>query len=145
MWMMMLLSEKNIAIFGYKQWLLSIDMKTKVVQHVKRVWIREGKSERVTFEHRHENKSCLEVFSIWGGGKKKCIAIFGYKHWVLSIDREQKTKKKQKLFTMPRQTEWDIERVRECQSERVRDWILSIDMKTKVVQHVERDWIYILN
>ena len=26
--------KKNIAIFGYKQLLLSIDMKTKVVQHV---------------------------------------------------------------------------------------------------------------
>ena len=26
---------KNIAIFGYKQRLLSIDMKTKVVHHVK--------------------------------------------------------------------------------------------------------------
>ena len=24
----------SIAIFGYKQWLLSIDMETKVVQHV---------------------------------------------------------------------------------------------------------------
>ena len=27
-------SKKSIVIFGYKQWLLSIDMKTKVVQHV---------------------------------------------------------------------------------------------------------------
>ena len=27
--------NKSIAIFGYKQLLLSIDMKTKVVQHVK--------------------------------------------------------------------------------------------------------------
>ena len=26
--------KKNIVIFGYKQLLLSIDMKTKVVQHV---------------------------------------------------------------------------------------------------------------
>ena len=29
--------KKNIAIFTYKQWLLSIDMKTKVVQHVPRI------------------------------------------------------------------------------------------------------------
>ena len=28
--------QKSIAIFGYKQRLLSLDMKTKVVQHVKR-------------------------------------------------------------------------------------------------------------
>ena len=28
--------KKSIAIFGYKQRLLSIDMKTKVVQHVER-------------------------------------------------------------------------------------------------------------
>ena len=29
--------KKSIAIFGHKQWLLSIDMKTKVVQHVPRI------------------------------------------------------------------------------------------------------------
>ena len=29
--------ENHIAIFGYKQWLLSLDMKTKVVQHVPRI------------------------------------------------------------------------------------------------------------
>ena len=29
--------KKTIAIFGNKQWLLSIDMKTKVVQHVPRI------------------------------------------------------------------------------------------------------------
>ena len=68
-------SQKNsIAIFGYKQWVLSIDMKTKIVQHVEREWmrewesarvwecesvrVRECESERVTFEPRHENKSC---------------------------------------------------------------------------------------
>ena len=28
--------KKSIAIFGYKQRLLSLDMKTKVVQHVER-------------------------------------------------------------------------------------------------------------
>ena len=36
-----LLSKKSIAIFGNKQWLLSIDMKTKVVQHVPRILIFE--------------------------------------------------------------------------------------------------------
>jgi len=29
--------KKTIAIFGYKQRLLSIDMKTKLVQHVPRI------------------------------------------------------------------------------------------------------------
>ena len=29
--------KKSIAIFGYKQRLLSIEMKTKVVQHVPRI------------------------------------------------------------------------------------------------------------
>ena len=52
--------KKSIAIFGYKQWLLSIEMKTKLVQHVESDWMREWEceSERVIFEHRHENKSC---------------------------------------------------------------------------------------
>ena len=59
-------SKKAIAIFSYKQWLLSIDMKTKLVQHVESDWMREWESvrvwecesERVIFEHRHENKTC---------------------------------------------------------------------------------------
>ena len=43
-------------------------MKTKVIQHVESEWMREWESvrvrewecesERVSFEHRHENKSC---------------------------------------------------------------------------------------
>ena len=65
---------KIIAIVGYKQRLLSLDMIPKIVQHVEREWmrqwesvrvwecesvrVREYESERVTFEHRHENKSC---------------------------------------------------------------------------------------
>ena len=35
--MVMVMSQKSIAIFGKKQRLLSIDMKTKVVQHVPRI------------------------------------------------------------------------------------------------------------
>ena len=34
-------SQKSIAIFGYKQSLLSVDMKTKVVQHVERERVNE--------------------------------------------------------------------------------------------------------
>ena len=106
--------KKLIVIFTYRQRLLSINMKTKVVQHVKserlkecesvrvREWesvrVRECDSERVTFQHRHENKSCSAC-----------------QEWV---------------------KEWD-ERVRwECESVRVWEWLLSIEMKTKVVQHV---------
>ena len=60
--------KKSIAIFGYKQWLLSIDMKTKVVQHeskweIERVW--ECESERMTFEHRHENKKVFQLFQVF--------------------------------------------------------------------------------
>ena len=41
------LSKKLIAIFGYKQRLLSLDMKTKLVQHVKSDWMRDWMSVRV--------------------------------------------------------------------------------------------------
>ena len=59
---------------------------------------------------------------------------------------------KQNLFSMSRVIEWDIERVWKCESARVWEsesvrvweWLLSIEMKTKVVQHVKsdsmRDW-----
>ena len=39
MWLMWM-SKKSIAIFGYKQWLLSLEMKTKVDQHVPRINLR---------------------------------------------------------------------------------------------------------
>ena len=35
--LMLLMSKRSFAIFGTKQWLLSIDMRTKVVQHVARI------------------------------------------------------------------------------------------------------------
>ena len=72
--------KKTIAIFAYKQRLLSIEMKTKLVQHVESDWMRDWKSVRVrkseserewewesvrvSFEHRHENKSCSEHSNI---------------------------------------------------------------------------------
>ena len=40
-------SKKNIAIFAYKQRLLSIEMKTKLVQHVESEWMRDWKSVRL--------------------------------------------------------------------------------------------------
>ena len=35
--------KKSIAIFSYKQWLLSLDMKTKIVQHVSRIYLSHFK------------------------------------------------------------------------------------------------------
>ena len=39
--------KKSIDIFIYNEWHLSLDMKTKVVQHIKREWMRECESARV--------------------------------------------------------------------------------------------------
>ena len=53
--------KKKHCNFRNKQRFLSIDMKTKLVYYVlDRVneRVKECESERVTFEHRHENKSC---------------------------------------------------------------------------------------
>ena len=47
MWMKLCGKKKTIDIFTYKQRILSIDMKIKVVQHVKREWMRDWKRERV--------------------------------------------------------------------------------------------------
>ena len=38
---------KSIAIFGNKQWLLSPDMKTKLVQHDESEWMRDWESVKV--------------------------------------------------------------------------------------------------
>ena len=53
-------SKKSIAIFGYKQWLLSLDMKTKVVQHVPRIifninkiWLDSKKRRKGKWIHSH--------------------------------------------------------------------------------------------
>ena len=98
----MRMSKKTISIIGYKQRLLSMDMKTKLVQHVKewlnetlkecesvRVW--ECESERVIFEHRHENKSCSACWE-----------------WVNE-----------------RVKEWESERMRECESDLVPSFCLT--------------------
>ena len=142
-------------------------MKTKVIQHVENEWMRDWKSARVweweyvrvTFEHRHENKSfqvpsaCLDFQTFLAvnqlyelkshrigccGCPKKTIAIFGYKQWLLSI--EMKTKVVQHVES-DWMREWGSVRVWECESVKVREWFLSIDMKTKVVQHVESEWM----
>ena len=39
--------KKSIAIFAYKQRILSIDMKTKVFQQVETDWMSEWESERI--------------------------------------------------------------------------------------------------
>ena len=80
--------KKSIAIFGYKQRLLSIEMKTKLVQHVESDWMRDWKSVRVrecvrvrawecesvrvTFEHRDENKSCSACQEWFNERLKEC-------------------------------------------------------------------------
>ena len=48
-------SWKNIAIFTYKRWLLSIDIKTKVVQHVPKI-SRHSHSLRKIHRHRNINR-----------------------------------------------------------------------------------------
>ena len=78
-----------------REWLLSIDMKTKVVQHVEREWmrewervrvwewvwecesvrVRECESERVTFEHRHKNKSC-SACPEWVNERVQVLQVF---------------------------------------------------------------------
>ena len=47
--------KKSIAIFAYKQRLLSIEMKTKLVQHVESEWMRDWKSVRV------RERECVRV------------------------------------------------------------------------------------
>ena len=55
-----LLKNFCFHVFSQKsQQLPSIDMKTKVVQHVESEWMRDWKSERVTFEYRHTIVACL--------------------------------------------------------------------------------------
>ena len=56
-------SKKLIAIFAYKQRILSIDMKTKIVQHVGREWMRDWKSVRVSIDMK--TKVVQHVKSDW--------------------------------------------------------------------------------
>ena len=51
-------SKKTIAIFGYKQWLMSMDMKTKLVQHVMRINISIS-HWHLTCDMWHNNKYSL--------------------------------------------------------------------------------------
>ena len=100
---------------------------------------------------------------------QKTIAIFGYKHWVLSMNKScwacrewvnERLKECEKEWEIEREwecvrvsfehrdenkscsacREWVNERLKECESERMWEWVLTIlDMKTKVVQHVQSE------
>ena len=59
--------KKNIAIFGYEQRLLSIEMKTKVVQHVPRIIFNIYKIQKLKLKKvdpRHMlNKFCFHLYA----------------------------------------------------------------------------------
>ena len=87
----------HIGILTYKQWLLSIDMKTKVVQHVESDWMRDWKSVRV------RERECVRVRA-W-----ECESDL----WAsMSID----------MKTSQIVRECESERMRECECERVREF-----------------------
>ena len=104
---------------------------------IERVW--ECESERVIFEHRHENKSCTSMLRVSEWEIESCESSENSEsseservwEWLLSID--MKTKVVQHV-----ESEWMRDcksvRVRKSESEKVWEWLLSIDMKTKVVQ-----------
>ena len=84
---------------------LSIDMKTKVVQHVESEWIREWKSESVRVRHWES-----EIVWEW---------LVRGREWLLSIDMKTKV-------VQYDESEWmrdcEIVRVRVWESESVREW-----------------------
>ena len=96
--------KKSLAIFANKQRLLSIEMKTKVVQHVESDWMRDWKSVRVrecvrvrasecesvrvTFEHRDENKSCSACQEWFNERLKECESE---KEWESESENECKS------------------------------------------------------
>ena len=158
--------------------LLSMDMKTKVVQHVESEWMREWKSEsvsvreceseRVTFEHRHENKSCSvwrewvnerlwewesERVREWDLVPSFCLT---FRHFFQSFKLSYQNKScsecqrdvkksvrqtdKQEDRQRARQTETDrmTDRQTDRQTDEKTDRLFSVGIKTKVVQNVNR-------
>ena len=87
----------SIDIFIYTEWHLSLDMKTKVVQHVESDWMRDWKSVRV---RKSESEIARESEKVWG--------------WVLSI--EMKTKVVQNV-----KSDWMRDWMRVRKSEIVRE------------------------
>ena len=65
--------KKSIAFFGYKQWLLSLDMKTKVVQHVEIECERSESSESESFSSL--SKHSLFPAFVWHSDIKKQSSI----------------------------------------------------------------------
>ena len=101
-------SKKSIAIFSNKQWVFSIEMKTKLVQHVESDWMRDWKSVRV---RKSESEIARESESekVWG--------------WVLSIEMKTKVVQHVKSDWM---RDWMSVRVRKSEivreSESEREW-----------------------
>ena len=66
----MVMSQKSIAIFGKKQRLLSIDMKTKVVQHVPRIIFNVSKfSNFQVFQNIPSSKLLYDIQAFLAGNQ----------------------------------------------------------------------------
>ena len=131
---------------NHKQWLLSIDMKTKVVQHVPVInistwymtaWqtIINSKVARITFQH-FNNISWFPAVVILTffyldtfGLPKSLLKNFTFPHMV---------GKKFQLFASCSACPSDQHKhlTYDSMTNNHKQWLLSIDMKTKVVQHV---------
>ena len=109
----------------------------------------------VTFEHRHENKTCSACREWLNERLKECESEKEWdseREWEwesvrVSFEHRDKNKscsacrERVNERMRARESVRVSARVWECESVKVREWLLSIDMKTKVVQHVESEWM----
>ena len=134
---------------NHKQWLLSIDMKTKVVQHVLVInistWHMTAWQDCIsTFQHYNifylGTSSMIPSVSGQGDSvKKKNIPIFTYKNWVFSLDMKTKLVEHVPRINIMHLTYDNMSYIiwhHDSMTNKHKQWLLSIAVKTKVVQHV---------
>ena len=125
----------SIAIFGYKQWFLSIHMKTKGVQRERvneRMRVRDCDSVRVSFEYKLDMKT--KVVQNIQTFLHSWFPAFVWRSDIFSWEPALWTHESQDRVSMM----WSKKSIAIFSN---KQRLLSLDMKTKLVQHVESDWM----
>ena len=125
-----------------RECLLSIDMKTKVVQHVKSEWMREEEerslqvlSPSIVSKYCLQNKSCSACREwvnekVWEWESEKM------REWLLSIVMKTKV-----VHHVPRNNEREREREREWERVRERESERVSERVRESVREREREWV----
>ena len=146
------IKKKNIAIFTYNHWVFSLDMKTKLVEHVPGINIMHSTYDSMTSIHDSMTNNHLwgytwkqKLFSMSQGSTLSIWHLTAWHHDIKTWHHD-----KQSILRLHRKTKV-VQHVPRINIKHLTSWhhntktwqhdqqsLLRLHLKTKVVQHVPR-------